>query len=354
MLIRLACKLFNDDARYFLDPLLMSEKVDTVVLYRNSAPEPLGLDIHLKMEGVYHNNKLKFINRLSRMIRDRKADLYVGIYEIPHGIFSLAAAWFNRKPAVVSIIGNPKFEIRNKGFRKYITNRIYKMADVITVTGTESKIYLVSEKSVPAEKIFVLPNSIPMDVFYKQKRQSRFDLITLGRLSPEKGLYKMIDVVELIRDKMPDVKLGIAGKGPMQEELELQIKERGLEDNIEILGYVKDAAEFLNEGKLFITTSFTEGMPRTVIQSMACETPVVATEVGDMKDLVLTGKTGYLIKAEDDAVKIADETYKILSNDTIMNSYAANCHKHIDEHFSHKAGHRAWENMFDYLNCNKS
>jgi len=327
----------------------MSGKVNKVVLYRNDAPEPLGLDIHRKMEGVYHNRTFKLVQRLGRMLFDRRADIYIGIYEVPHGIMAILGAYFNKSPSVVSVIGNPKFKIRNKGIRKHITNYIYKKATAVTVTGTESKDYLISEKSMPPEKVFVLPNAIPMDVFYKMDSKKKYDLVTLGRLSPEKGLYKMMDVVEFIRKKMPEIKLGIAGKGPMLEELKQQIKERGLEENIELIGYVEDAAEFLNEGKLFITTSFTEGMPRTVIQSMACETPAVATEVGDMKDLVTTGKTGYLIKAVDDINEIAERTYNILSNDQLLSELATNCRAHILQNYSYEAGKKSWEDIIKYL-----
>ena len=350
MLIRLACKLFNDDARYFLDPLLMSQEVNKVVLYRNDAPESLDDDIHGKMEGVYHHSLFKIVQRLGRMLFDSKADIYIGIYEIPHGIMAILGAKLNKRPSVVSVIGNPKYEIRNKGIRKHITNYIYQKATVITVTGNESRDYLIREKKLPPEKVFVLPNSIPMDVFTKKIRKKQYDLITLGRLSPEKGLYQMMDVIELLREKMPGIKLGIAGKGSMFEELKQQIIARGLEKNIELLGYVKDATEFLNDGKLFITTSFTEGMPRTVIQSMACETPAIATEVGDMKDLVITGKTGYLIKTGDNTKEIADKTYNILSNSQLLTELATNCRIHIEKNYSHKAGQKAWENIFDYLN----
>jgi hypothetical protein len=106
MLIRLACKLFNDDARYFLDPLLMSQKVNKVVLYRNDAPEPLENDIHRKMEGVYHNRTLKLVQRLVRILFDCKADFYIGIYEIPHGIMAILGVKLNKKPSVVCVIGN--------------------------------------------------------------------------------------------------------------------------------------------------------------------------------------------------------------------------------------------------------
>jgi len=351
MLIRLACKLFNDDARYFLDPILMSEEVNKLVLYRNSSPLHRELEIHNKLEGVYHNASFKYICRLYRIVCDREAaNIYVGIYEIPHGIYALLGAKINKKPAVVSIIGNPKFEIRNKGIRKIITNWIYKLADVVTVTGTESKKYLVEQKSLNPNKIFVLPNSIPVDSFFSQNQDRKYDLITLGRLSPEKGLFTMIEVVKVLKDIMPNVRLGIAGKGPLLDDLRKCIVEGDLEDNIDLLGYVENATDFLNMGKVFIATSFTEGMPRTVIQSMACETPAVTTDVGDMKDLVIPGKTGYLIKDRDDIRKIAEETYNILNDEKLRYLYARNCQLHIQENFSHEAAKAVWENIFEYLN----
>ena len=114
MIIRLTCKLFNEDAKYFIYPILASNKTKRIILYRDTPPLPLNMEIYNKLEGVYNNNILKFLIRAIRIIIDKKSDLYIGIYEIPHGLFALIGSWFNNKPSVVSIIGNPRFKIRNK------------------------------------------------------------------------------------------------------------------------------------------------------------------------------------------------------------------------------------------------
>ncbi len=353
MIIRLACKLFDEDSKYFLNPILISRKIKKVILYRDTQPLHLKSDIYDKLEGVYNNTILKFLIRLFRIINDKKPDLYIGIYEIPHGLFALIGSWFNNKPSVVSIIGNPRFKIRNKGFRKYLTNYIYKSATVLTVTGSESKNFLINKKSISSEKIFILPNSISTEKYKPIYIEKKYDLITLGRLSPEKGLYKLIDIIYILKKKIPNISVAIAGSGPIYDNLDIYIKKLGLKNNIRLLGYVTNSVKFLNQGKLFITTSFSEGLPRSVIQSMACKTPVIATDVGDMKDVIINGKTGYLINRTDSNEKIAEETYKILISDKSREFFASNSYKHINLYFTHEAAKKVWEKIFKYLNCQK-
>ena len=124
-----------------------------------------------------------------------------------------------------------------------------------------------------------------------------------------------------------------------------------LQDNIKLLGYVTDSVKFLNQGKLFITTSISEGLPRSVIQSMACKTPVIATNVGDIKDVVISGETGYLINLDDSNKKIAAESCKIILSKKIRELYACNSHRHVNLFFTHQAAKKAWEKIFKYLNC---
>lgn len=356
MLIRLACKLYNSDARYFLDPILMSERVSQIVLYRNLSLGPLTKEIHKKLTGRYNNSKAKFlIRQLELLLNKPKADLYVAIYEIPHGILILLAAKINNKPSVVSIIGNPKYELRNRGIRGTVTKLIYKYANVLTVTGNESKKFLIEQKKVKAEKIFILPNSIPIDEFYhKSDIEYKYDLITMGRISPEKGLFNLVDVVFILKKRLPTIKVGIAGKGQLLKELKDRIEELNLSSNIHLLGFVDDPVDFLNRGKLFISTSYTEGLPRTAIQSMACGTPVVALEVGDMSDLIIHNKTGILHSKEFNKIKLSNQIYDILLNNEKINKFQNMCISEVDQKYNHQVANQTWENIFKYLNIEKS
>ncbi len=355
MKIKLSCKLFDADAQYFIDPILDCKDINSIVLYRNQSLVVKEVCWNSKLKGVYHSTKLKFIFRLYRMIVDKpKADVFIGIYEIPHGLLALISAKINRKPVIISVIGNPKYNIRNKGFRGFITNWIYKWADVITVTGSQSKAFLIEKKKLNSNKIFILPNSIPIDEFDSKKTKKEFDLITLGRLSPEKGLLNLLDIVAILRRSLPSIRVGIAGRGPQMKELASRISKLKLEKNVTLLGYVENVSDFLNSGSLFLTTSFTEGLPRTVIQSMVGGVPVIASNVGDMSDLVINDKTGVLIENPHDISSFAESIIDILGNEKKYLKLSEECKIHSTKNYSHRAATIVWNKIFDYLELIKS
>ena len=197
-----------------------------------------------------------------------KAQVFIGIYEIPHGILSILCSLLLAKKSIVCIIGNPGYSLRNKGIRGYITKLIYFKANFITVTGSNSKKFLVNNKGVDPNKIFILPNSVPSDEYYKLMINKKYDLITLGRLSEEKGLFNLLKIVKELKKNFSEIKLGIAGKGDLYDKLKLKINHLNLNENVDLLGYVEDSNRFLNSGKIFVSTSFTEGLPRTIISRL--------------------------------------------------------------------------------------
>ena len=105
---------------------------------------------------------------------------------------------------------------------------------------------MVEKKQLPSNKIFILPNSIDINKYKPNNRIKKFDLITLGRLSKEKELFFLLDIVKKLKPDFSNIKVGIAGKGPLFKELQQSIKNLSLDQNVTLLGYVDDAVEFLN------------------------------------------------------------------------------------------------------------
>jgi glycosyltransferase involved in cell wall biosynthesis len=135
----------------------------------------------------------------------------------------------------------------------------------------------------------------------------------------------------------------------LKKELQRQIDNLSLSDNISLLGYIDDSIGFLNSGKVFLTTSKTEGLPRTVIQSISCGTPVIASNVGDMSDLVMDNKTGFLIEdyREDNFINAISS---ILNSDQMRNSMSTYGKEFVKKNYDHKAARQVWINILEYLN----
>jgi glycosyltransferase involved in cell wall biosynthesis len=93
----------------------------------------------------------------------------------------------------------------------------------------------------------------------------------------------------------------IAGTGPLGGDLAKELARRGLAERVRLIGFRSDIPALLAAADLFCLTSRREGVPVSILEAMAAGKAVVATEVGGVSELVVSGETGLLAPAEDDA-----------------------------------------------------
>ncbi len=128
---------------------------------------------------------------------------------------------------------------------------------------------------------------------------SRGDLVGyIGRLSVEKGVMNFVLSIPKILKEMPDEKFLIGGDGPLREKIERYIIENSLSSRVILTGWISHdrLPEYLNQLKLIIIPSYTEGLPNIMLEAMACGTPVLASKVGAIPDIIIDGKTGFLME----------------------------------------------------------
>jgi glycosyltransferase involved in cell wall biosynthesis len=107
--------------------------------------------------------------------------------------------------------------------------------------------------------------------------------------------------MEQVVRQRPDARLLLVGEGPERGKIEDEIRQRGVEANVRLLGQRGDVARMLRAADLFLLTSISEGIPLTVIEAMAAALPVVATNVGGMTEVVEDEQTALLAPAGDAA-----------------------------------------------------
>ena len=125
--------------------------------------------------------------------------------------------------------------------------------------------------------------------------------LAVGRLSPEKGHLILLEAFAQVRRNHPATRLVFAGDGPMRADLERHMGVLGLQDAVEITGWV-DAERIqseLSKSTALVQPSFIEGLPVVIMEAMAMRRPVISTYVAGIPELVLPGKTGWLVPAGD-------------------------------------------------------
>lgn len=124
-------------------------------------------------------------------------------------------------------------------------------------------------------------------------------LICVGRLATEKGHMVLLDGFAQAVKRGMDAKLVLAGDGPLRRIIEQRISELGLQDRVEITGWISEAEvrERILASRALVMASFNEGLPMVIMEAMALGRPAIATAITGIPELVRSGRNGWLVTA---------------------------------------------------------
>jgi len=151
-----------------------------------------------------------------------------------------------------------------------------------------------------SRKVITIYNGIPERWFVQSNTtlQKEPHLIgAAGLLIRRKGFDLLIRAMPAILAEYSDARLVILGEGEQRPHLEKLVQERGLEGKVELAGNQPDMPAWLSKMDVFVLPSWIEGLPTVILESMACQTPVVATDIPGTRELVRDGQTGWLIQS---------------------------------------------------------
>ena len=215
--------------------------------------------------------------------------------------------------------------------------------DGFIVPGRASREYL-GAYGIGAERIFLAPNAVDSDFFRdgaaaaqtaEARRQFRtahglpnFNVLFVGRLSPEKGFPVAVDVVEKLQAQGSEVGLLVVGDGPMRHAYEQLVSERRLR-HVVFVGFVqqRELPFYYGQGDVLLVPSKSEPWGLVVNEAMACGVPVLcSTSVGAGYDLVTDGVTGYRC---DTSEEYAARIRELVSSPALLTAMAGRCREAI-------------------------
>jgi len=168
-------------------------------------------------------------------------------------------------------------------------------ADITVVAGSRDKQYICSKYSVPPEKVKVMHNYVDTGIFYPMSCKKYSDrMIFVGRLEQQKNLSALIEAVSTT-----DFILDIYGKGRLHEQLKRNAKE--LNAQVSFMGVMPNEKmpEVLNSYTYYILPSLYEGMPKSLLEAMACGLICIGTNVEGTNEIIEDGVNGYMAKGTD-------------------------------------------------------
>lgn len=186
-------------------------------------------------------------------------------------------------------------------FKRWVEQRVYDRCDRFIVLSQAFGTVLHESYNIPWERIHVIPGGVDTQRFAitrsrPQARQrlgwpsDRLILFTPRRLVQRMGIGPLLETLVQVRQRVPEVWLAIAGKGPLRDTLEHQATELGLGDCVRFLGFVPDddlPVAYQAADLTVIPSQTLEGFGLVLLESLACGTPAVCTPVGGMPEVLL-------------------------------------------------------------------
>jgi glycosyltransferase involved in cell wall biosynthesis len=223
---------------------------------------------------------------------------------------------------------------------------VYRRTPAIAVS--ESTKEDMVRRGLRSELITVIPNGIDLDSFTPapEKRAERATLAFLGRLKKYKRVDLVIDAVHALAGQGLDVELLIAGEGDQRSALEARIRRLGLEDRVQMLGFLPEDAkvDLLRRAWVHVLTSPKEGWGISNIEAAACGTPSVASDAPGLRESVVDGRTGLLVP-HGDVGALSDALGRLLSDHALREQMGQQA-REFAETYSWQSSADAFE---DYL-----
>lgn len=142
---------------------------------------------------------------------------------------------------------------------------------------------------------------------------SRPALVHVGGFTFEKNHVRLIEIFEGICKKQPNATLHCIGSGPLKQQIEDLVKQKGLEQRVQLYGFRNDAMQFIQHADALLLPSIIEGLPGVILEAFYCKTAVVAYDVGGIGEVVINNKTGRLVPKGDEEAFIGNVLEALLN-----------------------------------------
>ncbi len=293
---------------------------------------------------------------LSSLLDRRGADL-MHIYFGHTGVHLLPFIECWNKPCVVSFHGadvSRKDDIPNYGAK---LRRMFQAVPLIFARSQSLADRLI-HFGCPPERLRINRTGVPLKDFPFVRRDPPANgcwrILQASRLIPKKGVATALRAFAIVQREYPNSQFVIAGKGPIQPELERLVAELGLADRVRFCGFLSqpELVELYSSAHLFLHPSETppdqdqEGVPNSILEAMATGLPVLATIHGGIPEAVENGRTGFLVR-EGDHAGLAAAMKKVMTAPGLFREIGALASRSVAVHFEQREQVRQLESYYE-------
>ncbi len=257
----------------------------------------------------------------------RRPDMYMGYHIFPSAVSALCVARLLNRPACYQDTSGPT-ELLGGGWCaenrvlaglgghspliEGLVRRVVRQFDLVVVRGTKAAAFL---REIGYRKnLAIVTGSVQTPGRWHSRDERDCDLMFVGRLTECKRPDRFISIVAGVAEQIPRLTAMVIGDGPEMTAARRQARTMGVEDRVTFLGTREDVSELVCRSKVYVLTSRSEGLSIAMIEAMANGAVPVVSDVGDLRDLVQDGITGFVMD-EGDIEGFRDRIVQILSDE---------------------------------------
>ncbi len=298
------------------------------------------LDIVEKKRGVFRDIKA-FISTIVLLVKIKPAVSLVFLPWPSYCFGSIVANAFLKIPTIVSFrlvpVSHLYFPKLKKIIYRYALRRSQKWISLSRI----NREIICESFGIPRDEVHLIYNGIDIDGL--QLSLSNLDreeikkelckelnlpaesriLLTVGRLDPQKGYKDIVCAIPEIVSRHPDCYFVWVGEGALRHSLEKQCEDYGCLGRVRFLGQQGDVARYLLASDLFVFPTYFEGLPRALLEAMACGLPVVASSASSIPEIITDGQDGTLFETGN-VSSLAKAVISVLDSPQEMAVTAAN------------------------------
>jgi len=231
-----------------------------------------------------------------------------------------------------------------------------KLTDCFTNVSMDSVHAFEKRKAVKKGNMICIYNGIDVELFIKDNSNVEFiknkykikneviTFLSIGSLRPAKDYDMLLKVANKLNAKGINFKWLVIGTGPELERLEKDVETHFLSDRVEFLGFRSNVVPYINASDYFVMTSKWEGFGLVVAEAMACETTVIATDCGPIREVM--GSTGYISPVGDDSLMCSNIINAIDLSETDKLKQGKLARKRVVSLFSSSISNSNWIRLY--------
>ncbi len=320
------------------------------------------LGAKVKVLGRKHRFDISIIPKLIQFCKREKFDIVQNILFYADVVGTLSA----KLAGVLGVISWETISHENESYEPVHRQIAYrfgmKFVDRIVAVSEDVRQSIVKLRNINPGKIITIHYGVNLTKYNNAKRNAAVDfpcnarfpsIAVVARLNEVKGHKYLIEALKKVVEHFPNLKCLFVGDGNYRKDLEEMVREFGLNNNVQFLGFCDNIEEILQTSDLFVLPSISEGLPNALLEAMACSVPVVATSVGGIPEVIKDGFNGILVPTRNETA-LSEKIVKLAKDREYMMKLGKEGRKSVESHYSLQKQIEEFQSVYNELIIEKN